>query len=272
MRLVFYSPTDWLRLATKLAANQAPCAQYYIAIPPLAADKTNFRSAQPAMIRALGPNFHVLAEINYSGWSSWVAANGGSWYAAGVEARRRMAAQNFDVTAGDDWVVNEFSTAVRNGTGAARTNVRELVRGLYDAGGSGPPVQGAVFVVGISQATTPLSVYQSLLESWYQDAPFWSDMASYVSDWSQELYGDMRTYAVSGASLDTRRDELAAYLEHQLLLANAGPPEIGVARSFLQTAYSPLANAAWQWESSYGWTAVPFDQMQDFVSAQTYAL
>ena len=81
------APTDWLRLATKLAANQAPCAQYYVSIPPLAADKTTFRPDQPWRIRALGPNFHAVAEISYNGWGSWVAANGSTWYAAGVEAR-----------------------------------------------------------------------------------------------------------------------------------------------------------------------------------------
>src|SRR5581483_138622 len=47
---------------------------------------------------------------------------------------------------------------------------------------------------------------------------------------------------------------------------------IAAARSFLQAAYSPLANAAWQWGSGYGWTMVPFDQMAGFVAAQVYAL
>ena len=65
--------SDWLRLATKLAANPSPCAQYYISIPPLAADKTKFRYDQPWRIRALGPQFHVLAEINFTGWTRWVA-------------------------------------------------------------------------------------------------------------------------------------------------------------------------------------------------------
>src|SRR3954452_1038311 len=102
LRAVFYASTDWLRLATKLAANASPCAQYYISIPPLAADKTAFRYDQPWRIRALGPSFHVLAEINVTGWTKWVAANpGATWYDAGVEARRRMAASGFDLAAGD---------------------------------------------------------------------------------------------------------------------------------------------------------------------------
>src|SRR3954464_14938664 len=84
LRAVFYTATDWLRLATKLAAAHAPCVEYYISIPPLAADKTQFRSAQPALIHALGPNFHVLAEISTHGWGEWVAADGSrDWYQAG---------------------------------------------------------------------------------------------------------------------------------------------------------------------------------------------
>jgi hypothetical protein len=272
VRLVFYAPTDWLRLATKLAANQAPCAQYYVSIPPLAADKTNFRPDQPWRIRALGSNFHAVAEISYNGWASWVTANGSTWYAAGLEARRRMAAQGFDVSAGDMWAVNESSSAVRTGTGAARQNLRDLVRGLYD--GDGRQIKGAVFVVGVGQSALSVSTYKGTLQLWSADTPFWTDMNAYVSDWSQEVYGDIRNYAVPGALLDTRRDELNAWLQHPLALVRAGPDSVATARSFLQSAYSPVANAAWPYPAGagFGWTDVPFDQMQDYVSAQAYAL
>ena len=131
MRAVFYAPTDWLRLATTLAAHNVSCAQYYVSIPPLAADKTTFRPDQPWRIRALGANFHAVAEISYNGWSRWVADNGETWFDAGVEARRRMAAQGFDISAGDTWAINESSSAVRTGTGNARQNLRDLLRGLY---------------------------------------------------------------------------------------------------------------------------------------------
>jgi hypothetical protein len=273
-RLLFYAPTDWLRLATKLAANQAPCAQYSISIPPLAAEKTTFRPDQPWRIRALGSNFHAVAEISYNGWGSWVAANGSTWYAAGVEARRRMAAQGFDVAAGDTWAVNESSSAVRTGTGAARQNLRDLVRGLYDAGGSGPQVKGAVFVVGVGQTATNLSTYKGTLQNWYADTAFWTDMNAYVSAWSQEVYGDIRNYAVPEATPATRIAELNAWLQHPLSLANAAPPEFATAKAFLAAAYSPLANAAWRYTSGagFGWTDVPYEQMQDYVSAQTYAM
>jgi hypothetical protein len=272
LRLVFYTPTDWLRIATKMAANQASCGQYYISIPPLAADKTNFRPDQPWRIRALGSNFHAMCEISYNGWSSWVNTTGASWYEAGVEARRRMAAQGFDVSAGDVWAVNESSSAVRTGAGNARRNLRDLVRGLYDAAGEGPAVKGAVYVIGAAgQGNTSLSLYKGTLEMWLGDGAFWSDMQTYVSDWAQEAYGDFRNYAVAGASLEARGEELNAWLQHPLRLANSGPDDVATARTFLQSAYSPLANAAWRYTQAFGWTDVPFDQMQDYVSAQTYA-
>ena len=71
-------------------------------------------------------------------------------------------------------------------------------------------------------------------------------MSTYVSDWSQEVYGDVRSWAVPGASASTRRDYLNDYLQHKLVLAGVGPPTIETARSYLQSAYSPLANAAWE--------------------------
>lgn len=272
LRAVFYTATDWLRLSTKLAATSSPCAQYYISIPPLAADKTAFRTDQAWRIRAVGPNFHVLAEINVAGWTTWVTNNGGSWYTAGVEARRRMAAAGYDVTLGDSWVVNEFSSAVRRGDGTARASMRDLVHGLYDGGGTLPAVKGGVFVSGMAQSTADLSTYKTNLENWLQDSAFWTDMSSYVSDWSQELYGDVRNYAVAGTSPQDRAASLVDYLEHVLVHANAGPDSVAAARSFLQATDSPLANAAWKYDTAFGWTSVPYDQMKDYVSAQTYAL
>jgi hypothetical protein len=272
VRGVFYAQTDWLRLATELAAGASACGQFSISVPPIAGDKTTLRADQAWRIRALGPGFHALAEINFTAWSNWVTANSTTFYAAGQEARRRMVAAGYDVSLGDGWVLNELSSAVRRGDGSARQNARDLLRGLYEGDGTVPQAKGAVFVNGIGQATGDLSVYKANLQSWYLDSAFWADMSAYVSDWSQELYGDVRDYAVPGADVATRRSETAAYLGHELNLATAAPADAASARAFLQAAYSPLANAAWAWTSAYGYTSVPFDQMQDYVSAQVAAL
>jgi hypothetical protein len=269
LRVIFYAATDWRRLATKLAANASSCAQYYVSVPPLADSKTQERSDEAWRIRALGSNFHALAEINMSAWGTWVTDTGGTWYQAGVDARQNMAAAGFDVSQGDTWAVNEFSAAVRQGSGTARADARNFVHGLFDGDGT-HPTKGVVWTVGMGQGTTYMTTYKTNLENWLQDSAFWTDMSAYVSDWSQEVYGDFRDYGVAGSSLATRRDYLNDFLQHVLVLANAGPD--AVARSYLQTSYAPLANAAWAYTSGFGWTSVPYDQMQNYVSAQTYAL
>ena len=271
LRAVFYAATDWLRLATKLAAAASPCAEYYVAVPAIVGNRTQLRPNAASRIRALGPNFHAMAEIHFTTWSRWVSETGSSWYAAGVTARERMAAAGYDVALGDTWQLNELSTAVRRGDGNARASIREFVRGLYEGDGT-RPTKGAVLVVGVGQRTGDLSVYQNTLQSWLADTAFWADMAAYVSDWSQEAYGDVRSHAVPGVPTAARREFLNDYLQHKLVLSGAGPDEIDPARTFLREAYSPLANAAWQRDSGYGWTMVPPEQMAAYVSAQVAAL
>jgi hypothetical protein len=272
LRVIFYAETDWRRLATTLAANASGCAQYYISVPPLSDNKTQERSDEAWRIRALGSNFHALAEINMPAWATWVAGGGGSWYQAGVAARQSMAAAGFDVSQGDTWAVNEFSSAVRLGSGTARQDARDFVHGLYDGDGTVPTARGVVWTVGMGQGTTNPTTYKTNLENWLQDSAFWSDMNLYVSDWSQEVYGDFRNYGVAGSTLATRRGYLNNYLQHVLVLADAGPDTVATARSYLQTAYAPLANAAWAYTSGYGWTSIPYDRMENYVSAQTYAM
>ncbi len=272
LRAIFYAASDWLPLAEALAANASPCAQYYVSVPPVSADKTEMRSGVAPEIRALGSNIHALAEVNVSAWQSWVDSTGNSWYDAGVLARTEMAAAGFDVSAGDSWVVNEFSSAVRQGAGTARADMEQLVEGLYAGDGSTTPTQGVVFVEGIGQATSPLDVYKANLESWLQDAGFWSVMSSDVSDFLQENYGDIRDYAVAGADVPTRLGYLDQYLEHVIALSAVAPSTATAAAGFLQASYAPLANAAWAWSSSYGYTSVPYDQMEDYVAAQVDAM
>lgn len=272
LHAVFYAATDWLRLATKLAAQASPCAQYSVSIPPLVADKTRPRPDQAWRIRALGPSFHALAEIHLTAWQKWVNAGNGSWYQAGVEARRRMAAAGYDVGAGDTWALNELSSAVRRGDGTWRTDVRELVRGLFDAGGEQPPAPGVVFVVGVGQRVTSVATYKARLQEWLQDSAFWVDMNAYVGDWAQEVYGDVRSYAAPGSSVSQRRDALTDYLDHSDLLARAGGAVSGTASAFFSGTASPLGSAAWQWDGSFGWTLVDAPLMQQFVSTQVYAM
>jgi len=267
-RVVVYAATDWLRLATKLAQHASPCADYYISIPPLTANKTQARSGQASLIRALGAHMHAAAEINYAAWQRWVAAGNGDWFAAGVAARQSMAGAGYDVSAGDTWALNEVPSSVRRNTGTVRSDLAQFLSGLHDGGGS--PVQGIVFVIGVGQPGDQ-TAYKVTMQGWLQDATFWSAIAPDVTDWMQETYGDIRNYAVAGASAQQRRDALVQYLGAPLALATAGATLTSASHSFLATDYGPVANAAWAYAQSYGFTQVGFAQMEDFVSAQVYA-
>src|SRR5215216_1197511 len=268
--LVFYAARDWLRLAPKLAERASPCADYYISIPPLVSDKTVARPNQAWRIRALGPRFHAMAEIHWSTWQAWVRETGHTWYDAGVEARRRMAAAGYDVASGDTWAVNEFPSSVRRDLGTARTDARDFVRGLYE--GDGRQAQGAVFVIGVRHDTSNASQYKATLKKWLADSPFWADMERTVRFWGQEVYADARQWGVPGADPADRRDYLSDFLDHAARLGSVSPDEYGAARRFLARAHTPVANAGWQWPDGLGWTMVSDLQMQNFVSSQTYAL
>jgi hypothetical protein len=271
---VFYAATDWLRLAQKLRANPSACANYYVSIPPFSADKSTLRPNEAGQIRALGPQFHAMAEINVTGWASWVAADSTrTWFDAGVEARRRMAAAGFDVDAGDIWAVNEFSSAVRTNTGPARQNMRDLVRGLYTGDGT-TPLQGLIWVSGIGQQTTNLGPYKTNVKLWLGDAAFWSDMGQYVRFFSQEVYANPLKWAVAGATPQDRLGPLADYLEHFGVLAGHGPADVSAGSAYMAQANAPTANAAWP-RPGFDWGPVtnpaPIPVAQDFISAQVYA-
>jgi PKD repeat protein len=272
LNAVFYAQTDWFRLAQKLRANPSSCAEYYVSVPPITSDKTRLRTGEAARIRALGSQMHAIAEVSVNGWAAWVAAGNGTWFDAGVEMRQRMITAGFDVAAGDIWGVNEFSSAVRRGDGASRANMRELLRGLYTGDGTGPAVQGLVWVEGLGQGTANLSTYKTTLKGWFQDTDFWADMTRYVRFWSQEVFGDVRTWAVPGADLATRRDREVDFIEHVSVLSEVSPPPQAGVKAFIRATDAPLASGAWAWQDSYGYTFVPSAQMQAFVASQTYAL
>jgi HYR domain len=271
--VVFYT-TDSLRLGQRLAVNPSPCADYFISVTPMTDGLTP--RAIAATIRSNGPQFHAMAEVRPDTWATWVTTNGKTWFDAGVEARARMATAGYDVSSGDTWAINELKANVLTNAGTSRADFREFLRGLYT--GNGTPSQGLVFVADPLQVTTDLSQYHQQLQDFFDDAPFWDDMSHYVRFWGQEVYADARLWGVAGADLGTRRDHLNDYLQHALLLAEAGPGSAAAARSFLEQAYTPVANAAWPQvpnESAgtgFGYTNVTAPVMEAFIASQTDAL
>ena len=271
--VVFYT-TDSLRLAQRLHANPSPCADYFISVTP-SGDLITPR-AIAATIRSNGPNFHAMAEVRPDEWAKWVTANGKTWFDAGVEARARMATAGYDVSSGDTWAINELKSNVLTDVGTSRADFREFLRGLYT--GNGTPAQGLVFVADPLQITTDLSQYEGQLQDFFGDSPFWTDMSQYVRFWGQEVYADARLWGVGGADLSTRRDHLNDYLQHALRLAEAGPGGAAAARTFLEHAYTPVANAAWPQipndaaGTGFGYTNVSAPVMEAFIASQVDAL
>ena len=132
------------RLAQALAKRKSPCAEYWISIPPLAANKKGLRVREDDEMRALG--LHPVAEFTTgenTGWANWVNEPGENrtWFDAGVEFRRAMERAGYDVTAGETWLINEFDrTTARDAPRqppdhdwppARRADMRDLMRGLY---------------------------------------------------------------------------------------------------------------------------------------------
>lgn len=289
---VFWTASDWTLLGGELAANASPCADYYISIPPLAANKTGLRPPQDDLIRALGPRFHPVAEMTLgtlTGWNVWVhAVPGRTWFAAGVEFRNRMTAAGYRFDLGETWLLNEFDGSTRRDEEPySRAAMTELLRGLYYGDGTGPRVPGIV-EIGITfthQNIPDVEGYKSELKGWLQDSDFWGAVDPYISVLTKEVYPDMRFWGVAGSSRNDRARHLTQYMEHVMNLVDAGPAEIGAARALLERAYMPLGNATWAakgpgapdpcaiaFSCGHGWTMMPLEAMLAFVSEQVYAV
>ena len=281
--VVFYS-TDTARLAQRLHLTQSACDDYYITVTP-AADGSPRAGVAPT-VHSYGPQFHALPEIRVAQWAAYAAAH--SWYDAGVEVRRRMVTAGFDVSLGDTWAIDEvgFPSGAQNavdvfeGNGSARQDFRDFVRGLATGDTGMPAAPGLVFAADPAQVTTDLAPYELGLQRFYDDSAFWTDMSAYVRFWAQEAYSDVRAWGVPGSTLADRSSHLQDYLEHGLLLVNAGPGSTDAARSFLDRAYLPLGNAAWAYGPpelnaggiGYGDTSVALPVMESFVSSQLEAM
>jgi hypothetical protein len=159
--VAFYTSSDWVRLGQKLLADASPCADYFITIPPLAADKTALRCLQDDLIRALGPRFHPVAEFHFTGWDAWVRAVPGRTFAdAATEFLKRVKACGYDFSLGETWSLNEVHSGVRRDNGNSRPNMRLLLDTLASGAGQMPPSRGFAWVIGVGQNTQNVSDYK----------------------------------------------------------------------------------------------------------------
>ena len=269
-QVITYDPNGWDALADAFEANLSPCANYLIHLPAIASDKTLPRGPlQPATIRARKGRFFAVAEFHYGAWS---ARTDLGWYEKGVEFRRRMESAGYNVARGDLWAINELPSTVRTDA-AVRTNVRDLVRGLY----TGPPGatvrNGIVFVINMGHETTNFLVYKPALKTWETDSAFWTEMNKYVRFWGQEAYASASKVCVGAATIASRADHVNEFTMHppRLAASTAAPSSASLTRVFFNETYFPLLTAFWKSTGPYGDTNVTLDVMKRHVSLQIYA-
>ena len=287
-QVVFWTANDWVPLAEELKSQLSPCVEYYISIPPRAADKTVLRDDQDEVIRALGPQFHPVAEVRLTGdpgWEEWVeAVPGRTWFDAGVEFRKRMAAAGYASDQKETWLLNEFDGSTRRDEAPhSRASMTELLRGLYQGDGSGPRVPGIV-EIGIAythQNIPDVPAYKAEMQAWLEDSTFWRTVDPYISVLTKEAYADARYWAVPGTSRNERARQLSEYMQHTMNLVADGPASIAPARALWTRVYMPLGNATWPalgpdpysppFCCGHGWTQISLEEMLSFVSEQIYA-
>jgi hypothetical protein len=208
-QIFVYGQNGWDTLTSALAANQTPCANYYVVLTATG-DKTKPRGSAPlAAIHAKGPNFHALAEFNMGAWAKVKPAD---WSAKGRLFRQRMAAAGY-VPGRDTWAINELSSGVRTKP-VAQARARDAMRGLYTGPRGAGPQQGAVFVVGIGQQLVNFGPYKGQLEGWLGNAAWWTAVSPYVAWWAQEAYPSCSKVCVAGAKVGTRSTRLNEFVEH----------------------------------------------------------
>jgi WD40 repeat protein len=293
--VVFWTGSDHLRLAQALAANRSPCADYWISVPPLAANKKALRVLQDDAIRALG--IHPVAEFTTgeeTGWANWVNEPGTNrtWFDAGVEFRREMADAGYDVTKGETWLINEFDRSTARDAprtppdhdwpAARRADMRDLMRGLYQGAPGMPPAPG-IAEIGIHfrhQNIPNVDEYRHDMQGWLADTSFWADADRYLRWIAVENYPDSRLWAPPGSTLQDRSRHLQAYIFHLLELVRSDPGVPQLTRSFFERKFLPFANSGWRarggdqfdFVTGHGNTILDDVQMRQFVSEQVYAM
>ena len=229
-----------------------------------------------------------MPELRLSDWATYAALNGDDWYAAGVHVRDLMVTAGFDVSKGDIWAINEvgtpsgaqMATDVFNNVGDARLHLEQFFEGLYTGEPGMLAAPGLIFAANPTQITNDLSDYKHGLDSWYQDAGFWTALQGKVRFWAQETYADARDWGVTGSALADRTEHLQDYFQHGELFAQADQKASTAARDFIASTYTPVGNSAYVSPApelqpgaiGYGFTNITLPLMQNFVSSQTYAL
>src|SRR5205814_6905106 len=130
--ILYSESTNAFTLPNAFAATADTCTQYYVYLPAVldAQGEKTLPRASADKVRALGPNFHAMAEFHWGAWRNWIDASPGTrdWVLAGKAFRSRMLDAGY--AAGDIWAINEFPTTTRTGEQDVWTHERNAVKSL----------------------------------------------------------------------------------------------------------------------------------------------
>ncbi len=270
-QVITYNPRGWQPLLDSLAANQTPCAQYYVVLPPLE-DKVTPRGRRLVeAVRSKGPNFHPVAEFSWKGWYG----KPGSWYSKGVSFRRKMAAAGYDPRRGETWAINELPSTIRSRTDT-RQRARDLIRGLYTGPPRSVPSAGRCSSSASARRCGTSGRTRRRSAAGCRTAAFWSAITPHVAWWGQETYASCSRVCVPQTGLQPiriaqRSTAINDFTQHTAKLAYAGPPATAAARAFFDKAWTPVMTAFWRDAKGYGINRIPLDTMMAFVSLEVYA-
>jgi hypothetical protein len=274
--VILYSESTYeLRLPLAFQAAANTCTRYFVHLPAIVDAASGLKILpRPNVdkVHALGPNFFAMAEFAWGDWRQWIEQSPGTrnWEQAGKLFRQSMTAAGYDVSYGDTWAVNEFPSSTRTGALDVWTHEASAVKGLYEGDGSASSA-GVVYLVGMSQGLTYFSEYKPNIENWLQQDSFWNAMDQYVRFFAEEVYADPHYNCVIGSNVQDDADHLNAYLEHIPRLAAAGGTRTATAHAYLQHAYVPLVNEAWNSNNGFGDNLVSLGNFEKFSRLQVYA-
>ena len=199
--VLFYAATDWARLGQALVADASHCADFYISVPPLAADKTVFRPLQSLLLKELGPTVHPMAEIHLAGWTTWRTTNGKTWYETGVEARRRAEAANYE-----EWALNELPSSIRRNDACRASTCSSSCVACTTARAAVDQHRGSCPPSASAAADLSTSGYHNTLKGSLPGSAVVVDQAGALRQCSsaQEVYAEASRFSGIHARADTR--------------------------------------------------------------------
>ena len=258
----------------------------FLSVLPLADEKTILRPNPYAIFRSShvkSTRIHGLAEFAYGAWCEKRKAMNLSWEEVGCLFRNEMEAKNYRIDLGDLWEVNEAPQAFHRNS-ASRHEVAAVVSAIAKGCGndSTAVAPGVLFLASEAQSTAYLDEYKTNMKEALKDAAAFTQLASSVVAFSQEVYTDAKSTCSHYANASTQLADVSWFVNHVVALSAAGFA-IGevplIVNEYLHHAYAPTLNSIWGSKSrdpinasrvchGYGDTDIDLTNMAGLVNLQ----